>query len=67
MSVYDNGVSTLAASDSAPDQYRREMQFRLKEWHSRPLEPRLRGSHYLPLIMFTVLLPIAALIGGWFM
>lgn len=68
MSIYDdNEVATVTTPDAITDVYQHQMQLRLDEWHTRPLEPRLQGGQYLPFIMITVILPVAALIVGWFL
>lgn len=68
MNINDNNeVATITAPPATSDLYQREMQSRLEEWHTRPLEPKLQSGHYAPLIVLTVILPVICLIGGWFL
>jgi hypothetical protein len=68
MSIHNaDDIATTTVSNITPDTYQREMQTRLREWHSNALEPKLQGRQYLPLIILTVVLPIGALIVGWFL
>ncbi|HSN37485.1 MAG TPA: hypothetical protein VLT34_14130 [Arthrobacter sp.] len=49
------------------EQYAEELDARLAEWQSGPLEPPFRFADMRPLLAITVALPAVALTVGWFL
>lgn len=60
-------VAPVTVSNITHDAYAREMKVRLAEWHSTTPEPAMHGTDYLPLVLLTVVLPVLALFGAWFL